>query len=127
MAFREAIKEASKNINYYEGVCRANGKKYRSKSSHGALLIKNKSVVSRGFNKPGFNKVPAGYKNIHAECMAIISAQEAGDIIFVIRVGRNGELTCSRPCEKCMAFMKEHKIRKVYYSDWDGTIKKEKL
>ena len=53
--------------------------------------------------------------------------QEKGDTVFVIRVGRDGKLTCSRPCKKCMDFMREHKIHKIYYSDWDGTIKKEKL
>jgi len=128
VAFSEAIKEASKNTNYHINFCNGNGKNIRGKSAHGALLIRDKKTISRGFNRPG-NKLsaPRGYKNIHAECQAIRSAREEGDIVFVVRVSRSGQVQYSRPCELCIEFMRNHGIKKIYYSDHDGSIKKEKI
>ena len=91
----------------------------------GAVVVSKKRVAGKGFNKAKTHPLlhnKYAYRSIHAECDAALKAAQ-GDTIVVVRVMKNGKLTCSRPCEKCMRFIKDYGIKKVYYSDWDGTMK----
>jgi hypothetical protein len=49
--------------------------------------------------------------------------------LLVIRLGKSGKLGSSRPCYHCLNTMEKSniKIRYVYYSTEDGTIKREKF
>ena len=47
--------------------------------------------------------------------------------IIVVRIKRDtGEFVNSKPCKHCIERIKQHGIRKVYYSDENGNIVMEK-
>lgn len=95
----------------------------------GAVVVSKKRITGKGFNKtkthPFLHKKYA-YRSIHAECDAAMKAA-SGDTLIVVRIGKKGNLTCSRPCEKCMRFIKDYGIKTIYYSDWDGSMKELKV
>jgi len=53
--------------------------------------------------------------------------------IIVIRVNNSGDLCSSKPCDKCMNYMKTigvdkgYKINKIYYSTSSGVIEQMRL
>jgi len=87
-------------------------------------LSKNK-IVSKGFNKlkthPKLHK-EYGYYSIHAECDAVLRASK-GDTLVVVRILRDDSLACSKPCVKCLTFLRDHGIKKVIYIDWNSDVK----
>lgn len=70
-----------------------------------------------------------GYFSVHAECHAMMDAatKGGGNILVVVRISKNGQYSCSKPCEKCIQAAKDYKIKKIYYTDWDASIKEIKL
>jgi tRNA(Arg) A34 adenosine deaminase TadA len=44
--------------------------------------------------------------------------------ILVVRVNKKGELTCAKPCPACYKVLVESGIKNIYYSDYNGEIKK---
>ena len=46
--------------------------------------------------------------------------------IAVLRIGKDGSLRNSRPCNHCLESMKFYRIKKIMYSTDDGTIKSER-
>lgn len=60
--------------------------------------------------------------HLHAE-MDLIRKFKPGEIseITVVRFSKNGRLTMSKPCLYCQRFLKRHGVRKVHYTEWDGT------
>ena len=103
--------------------------KYR----HGAVIFRGKKVIGVGWNKRRRTPVlySYGYKTcmLHAESAAILDVNYLDDIrgsdIMVVRICKT-KLGNSKPCEYCMAMIKEVGIRNVYYSDRDGRIVKIK-
>lgn len=95
------------------------------KSTHhyklGAVIFKHGKVLSKGFNKTN-RGVAKDYGHwsgsLHAELAAIIGARAdtKGTSLLVVR--STGGI--SKPCEACMAAMKEAQIKKVYYNDSNG-------
>lgn len=80
--------------------------------------------------------------SIHAECDALQNLRKlnkhrrflkSGDGIdvVVVRISKNGKLGYSRPCKSCIQKLtklsEKIKINNVYYSDSDGSFKKEKF
>ena len=47
--------------------------------------------------------------------------------IVVVRITSSGDLTDSKPCSHCVDFMKSYGIRKVTYSNRDGSLTTESL
>ena len=90
---------------------------------HGAVIIKNNKIVSRGYNKYTSHK-PHHLRTVHAEMNAIKNAKTdiENATLYVIRLSNLSEngLGPSCPCNKCQKFMKLHKIQKVIYSTPDG-------
>ena len=66
---------------------------------------------------------PDGTKgfHLHAE-MDLIRKFKPGTVkeITVTRFSKRGRLTMSKPCEYCQRFLREHGVKKVNYTDWDG-------
>jgi deoxycytidylate deaminase len=87
--------------------------------------MRHKKVVSKGFNKLKTHPKIDGF--IHAEQDAILNAREKCDELIVVRVSKSGKLRCSKPCNKCVEFLRAHGIEKVYYIDWDGEIQAMRL
>jgi len=50
-----------------------------------------------------------------------------GSEILVVRVLSNGNLSCAKPCNACIRYATIKRIKKIYFSDWDGKIKCIKL
>jgi tRNA(Arg) A34 adenosine deaminase TadA len=40
--------------------------------------------------------------------------------VYTYRELKNGSLSLSRPCESCLAFMKQLGIKRIYYTTPDG-------
>ena len=86
--------------------------------------------MSKGFNS---NKTHArmtrdhGYKGgKHAECDAILRAS-TGDVLVVVRIRKDGKLSCSKPCARCIKVAKEFGIKKIIFTDWDASVQEMKL
>jgi deoxycytidylate deaminase len=94
----------------------------------GAVVIRKNRIVGKGFNStkthPMLHRL--GYHSTHAECDAMMHASE-GDTLIVVRVLKNGKLTCAKPCKDCLIFAKQYGIKKIVYSDWDESIKEIKI
>lgn len=90
----------------------------------GAVVLRKNKIVGRGYNKlkthPKLSKY--GYYSCHAECDAIMRASE-GDTLVVVRLLKSGKLCCSKPCDRCLKFAKDYGIKKIYYIDWDSSLK----
>lgn len=56
---------------------------------------------------------------LHAEMDALIAAQP-GDTLEVLRWLKDGRLTMAKPCEHCQKWIRESRIRKVRYTNWEG-------
>ena len=89
---------------------------------HGCVLLHHGKIISTGCN---YDKVQ--YKNkilcrnvscsTHAEMSAIISLKgKKADTLLVIRVGKDGTLRDSKPCQYCYQFIYKNGIKKIYYS-----------
>jgi deoxycytidylate deaminase len=107
-----------------------NGREY-----HLAAILKRNGIVVRiGENTykthPRFKRqYPDGSwaSHMHAE-MNVLRFSKPGDTIEVIRFKPNSNiLTMAKPCNLCMRFMREAKIKKVKYTDWDGTWQEIKI
>src|SRR3990167_10470374 len=90
----------------------------------GAIALNKGRVVSRGFNQlkthPRFYK-EYNFFSLHAEVQALNSIDKC-DTIIVVRIRKNESLTMARPCDKCLKFMSNHGVRRVIFSNWDGTM-----
>jgi tRNA(Arg) A34 adenosine deaminase TadA len=51
----------------------------------------------------------------HAEARALRKA-DAGAILYVARVTRDGKWAMSKPCKYCQSYIKNRRIKKVYYT-----------
>ena len=90
---------------------------------HGAVIIKNNKIISRGYNRYTGHK-PHHLRTQHAEMNAIKNAGKNCEnaTLYVIRLSQltDDGLGSSCPCSKCAKFMKLHKIKNVVYSTGEG-------
>lgn len=95
---------------------------------HGATIFKDGKIFGSGYNKNQSN-IYLVHKQftMHAEHSAInkILIREKGLSILVIRLNRIGNLMYSRPCPKCIETLKNHDIKTIYYSSYNGAIVRE--
>ena len=67
---------------------------------------------------------PDGTKgfHLHAE-MDLIRRFKRGTVkeISVIRFSKSGEVTMSKPCCFCQKLLRQHGVKRVRYTDWDGS------
>lgn len=93
----------------------------------GAIRYRGKGVERVATNTekthPKYTRVyddpPYFCHSLHAEMNALIGAQP-GDILYVFRVLENRELTMARPCEHCQQAIRDARIARVYYTNWEG-------
>jgi len=97
---------------------------------HGSLVVSNNRVLGRGYNHPRTTYKGKQQLSMHAEVCAlnrsIIKPRKTIDV-YVVRINNTGSLMESRPCPKCILFLKKMGIRKVYYSGSDGCIYVEQV
>lgn len=110
-----------------------------------SIAIKKGSIASYGFNKYKTDPNPimiASRQNVttmyesskdeyvsphlHAEVAALKRSNTSVDTIVVIRLTFHGELAMAKPCNVCMAVMREYGVKTVIYSS-DGDMKSLKI
>lgn len=95
-----------------------------------AAIIKDRRVINIAHCFPNQNPdlyKTTGYRASHAEFTAIKTSPRSvkNATLIVIRVLKDKEtLSCAKPCQRCQKVIDKYGIRHVYYSDWDGKIKK---
>ena len=93
---------------------------------HGCVVLHHGKIMSSGYN---YDKVQYKHKNkykygctntscsTHAEMSAILSLKgKKANALLVIRVGNDGTLRDSKPCQYCYEFIHRIGIRKIYFS-----------
>tara|TARA_Y100000296_G_scaffold87192_1_gene130465 strand:+ start:1676 stop:2080 length:405 start_codon:yes stop_codon:yes gene_type:complete len=93
---------------------------------HGAVLVKGGSVLSVATNKNSharfgkkFRKRDCGHATHHAELGCILGLDRSatrGSDLYVVRIGKGGELRMSKPCEMCEQVLRHVGVKRVYYS-----------
>lgn len=63
-------------------------------------------------------------RSLHAEIDALLKADTESDTVVVARFRADGSLGCSKPCNYCMAFMKEKNVKTCFYSTKNQTFKR---
>ena len=90
-----------------------------------AIFNKNK-FVCMGHNKTKQHPILLKkYKlySTHAECDVILKSKNEGNILIVVRVRRqDGKFTMAKPCKKCMSFIKDSGIKKIWFTNWNGEL-----
>lgn len=99
----------------------------------GAVVMKGKRILSSGFNEIRYDKTTQR-GTMHAEAAAIgkllnsgAQAELVGSTIFVTRYTRSGLISCAKPCDECYELIRSVGIRKVVYTDFDGSTKRMKV
>ena len=107
------------------------------KFRHGAVLVKGNSVRNVSCNKQRhcnfgkrFREHHTGDATLHAELGAILGMDRTktqGATVYVARINSDGERRMSKPCPMCEAAMRHVGVKKVVYTDRDGTIESMRL
>ena len=84
----------------------------------GAVLCSGRRVVAMGRNR---NDNTCGLASVHAEMDALwkVCAMPKNARLVVVRLRRDQDYGCSRPCEACMAVLRRRGVRRVTYSTDD--------
>lgn len=93
---------------------------------HGALLVRGGSILNSAYNKNShigwanrFRAKACGHATHHAELGAILGvdrSKTAGADVYVVRIGRAGNLKMSKPCQMCQSVLAHMGVKRVYYS-----------
>ena len=99
---------------------------------HGAVLVRGNIVLNASHNKNAytrfgerFRRRDKGDATHHAELGCILGLDRSitrGADVYVVRVGRSGNLLLSKPCDMCEAALRHVGVRRVYYSLNDGNF-----
>lgn len=89
----------------------------------GCIIFNKKKILSVGYNQVrSSTKIHPKYlafkESVHAEVDAIIKARKElkGASLLVVRVNKKHQLRNAKPCNKCMEYIKEIGIKRIYYS-----------
>lgn len=99
---------------------RADGAIVRSRNNRAFFIDTSSGQSARAL--PDSKRNSSG----HAETRLAYRAG-AGSTMWVVRLTANGELANAKPCPRCENILRFHKVKMVYYSCDDGTIRKMKL
>lgn len=93
-------------------------------NKHGAVVVKNGSVHALGVNKwrnPDIRwnseEEYLPVRTVHAEIDALSRVNDAnGAVLYIARVGLQGEERMSRPCRRCMVELRKRGVKRVIYT-----------
>lgn len=105
----------------------------------GAVIVKGGAIISTGYNSIRYSsrhkklvRLPKYSDSMHAERNAILKALNQGSLdklvgstIYVTRVNNRGHARLAKPCKECMELIQAVGIKKVIYTDNEGTLKEE--
>lgn len=91
----------------------------------GAVVVRSGKPIGFGFNKPQKThpKSSNEFRTIHAELDAMIglSREEiSGADLYIFREHKDGHIALARPCDHCLALIREYGIRRIYYTIDNG-------
>jgi len=100
----------------------------------GCVIVKSGRILASGYNSVNRHNTNSYRKfnnSIHAEQCAIqklLTSPTAlfGATLYVSRI-HNGRLLLARPCAFCMELIRAVGIKKIFYSDSNGSITMEKV
>ena len=96
-------------------------RKSNLRCKHGAIIVKNNKIVSRGYNRYLYYYGDKVTSSIHAEVDAIRNCYPKsnlnGAVLYVIRVRFDGTTTISKPCKGCYNAISKTGLSGVYYSN----------
>ena len=105
----------------------------------GAVIVEKNRIISTGHNSSKTSTIQDRYNKyreiddsniciprVHAEIAAITPLLKqnidwAHTSIYVYRELKNGHISCARPCKACAQLIRELGIKKIFYTDWDGS------
>jgi tRNA(Arg) A34 adenosine deaminase TadA len=76
-----------------------------------ALVQRKDGAIVISYNAKTKEPTPS----CHAEARALRKA-DAGATLYVARVTRDGQWAMSKPCKHCQAYIKNRRIKRVYYT-----------
>lgn len=106
----------------------------------GAVIQKKKRILGIGFNqkkthpkqqffnqyRDEFNPVWKGYLHAEMDALRKVEGEDLKDaVLYVYRELHDGSLGVCRPCNACMAAIKQAGIKTIVYTTHDGSICKE--
>lgn len=92
----------------------------------GVVVVSGGRVLAKSFNLSR----PYGIENrgFHAEERALRNLRVEGTTVIVVRTNRSGNICGqSKPCSRCLAVLRERKVKKICYLDDNKTVVIEKL
>lgn len=91
------------------------------RSKHGAIIVKNNKIVSKGYNRYFYYYGHNNTSSIHAEVDAIRNCFPRtnlnGATLYVVRVRPDGTTTLSKPCKGCCRAISKTNLSGVYYTN----------
>lgn len=105
----------------------------------GAVVVEKNRIISTGHNSSKTSTLQDKYNKyrdiddmnvciprVHAEIAALAplikqDVDWAHTSIYVYRELKNGHISCARPCKACAQLIRELGIKKIFYTDWDGS------
>lgn len=91
----------------------------RCRYRHGAVVVYDGKVISQATNKKvGDPSKEWRRSHIHAEVAAAAAARSrvAGSTVYVARVLANGRPAHSRPCRKCLSYLRRAGVAKIIWT-----------
>lgn len=105
---------------------------YKSTCQHrlGCIIVRGTKVLGVGFNSlRTHTKSRTMGQTIHAELSAILNTGERildNCVVYLFRQKKNGTTGIAKPCKICEAYLKELRVRKVYYTIDNNILIEEK-
>ena len=98
----------------------------------GAVIFKGNKIFAEGRNSIRCcrNLKKKNWNSVHAEQHAILNMGETkckGLSMLVIRLNLSDNIRLAKPCDMCQDLIKQVGIKRVFYSNGDGTILKMEL
>ena len=116
------------------------------KARIGAVVVDGNRIISTGYNSTKTSPVQDKYNKyrhfddgaycipkVHAEIAALSPLLNNNSInwskteLYIYREHKDGEISCAKPCEACSALIRDLGIKRIYYTDWDGSFVKEEV
>ena len=114
------IASLSKTFQNYLDLAKQEALKSTSNYRHGAVIIKNGSVIVRGHNSEFSKRIKILGNDMcscHAEmdCLSKNINVDNG-VMIIVRVLRNGEFANSKPCFQCCHLISCFHLKNIYYT-----------
>lgn len=109
-------------------------------NKHGAVLINGGKICGYGYNHINYDHINMpNYRyntiaSIHAEidclrsCIDFIKRKKKRYIMVIVRISKDGDsFLYSKPCSLCLDMLRLFRVRKILYTEDDGSIRMVKI